>query len=45
MPVLLTADADLPEEAYAEIAAKMTSLILIPTELKARGGLMHLKGR
>jgi len=27
MPVLLIAEADLPEEAYAEIAGKMTPLI------------------
>jgi len=39
MPVLLIAEADLPEEAYAEIAGKMTPLI------RAAKGLIFHAGR
>lgn len=39
MPVLLIAEADLPEEAYAEIADKMTPLIR-----EAKGFICHAGG-
>ena len=39
MPVLLIAEAELPEEAYAEIADKMTPLIR-----EAKGFICHAGG-